>query len=142
MRRSGRPSARMNLRPSAAGAPGTAVSSEEMSPGAPAPGIPPGGTGPDGDTGREDGSGSRAGAGRRRAARRIAVLRALPGLGDMLCLVPALRAVRAAEPEAHITLVGLASSAWFPGRYPALCDELLVLDGVPGIPEVRPDPPA
>jgi len=71
---------------------------------------------------------------------RIAVVRALPGIGDMLCAVPALRAVRAAHPRARITLVGLPSAAWFVDRYPDLVGDLLVVEGVPGLPEVEPDP--
>src|SRR6266545_6310400 len=43
---------------------------------------------------------------------RIAVLRALPGIGDLLCVVPALRAIRAAHAAARVTLVGLPSAAW------------------------------
>ncbi|HEX6238862.1 MAG TPA: glycosyltransferase family 9 protein [Acidimicrobiales bacterium] len=70
------------------------------------------------------------------------MFRALPGVGDMLCLVPALRAVRAARPRAHVVLVGLPSARWLLERYPELCDELLVAEGVAGIPEVAPDPPA
>ena len=80
----------------------------------------------------------RAGA----AVERVAVVRALPGLGDLLCAVPALRAVRAAHPGAHLALVGLPAAAWFVARYDDLVDELLVLDGVPGLPEVEPDPAA
>ncbi|MFP3901229.1 MAG: glycosyltransferase family 9 protein [Acidimicrobiia bacterium] len=76
------------------------------------------------------------------ATRSIAVLRALPGVGDMLCLVPALRAVRAAEPRSHVVLVGLPSARWLVARYPELCDEVVVAEGVAGIPEVVPDPPA
>jgi ADP-heptose:LPS heptosyltransferase len=71
---------------------------------------------------------------------RVAVVRALPGLGDLLCGVPALRAVRAAHPGAHVSLVGLPGAAWFAERYDDLVDDLLVLHGVPGLPEVEPDP--
>ncbi|HEY8543628.1 MAG TPA: glycosyltransferase family 9 protein [Acidimicrobiales bacterium] len=73
---------------------------------------------------------------------RVAALRALPGLGDLLCLVPALRAVRAAHPAARVTLVGLPGAAWFVDRFPHLCDELLPVAGVEGVPEVAPDPEA
>ncbi len=73
---------------------------------------------------------------------RIVVFRALPGVGDLLCAVPALRAVRATHPRAEITLAGLPASAWFVARYPDLVDELLPVEGVAGLPEVAPDPPA
>ncbi|HEX5367418.1 MAG TPA: glycosyltransferase family 9 protein [Acidimicrobiales bacterium] len=72
-------------------------------------------------------------------ARRIAVVRALPGVGDMLCAVPALRALRAAHPRARVTLVGLASAAWFVERFSHLVDDLLEVAGVTGLPEVAPD---
>ena len=78
-------------------------------------------------------------AGRRPAVERIAVVRALPGLGDLLCAVPALRAVRARWPAAHVTLVGLPAAAWFVSRYAALVDDLLVAAGVAGLPEIEPD---
>jgi ADP-heptose:LPS heptosyltransferase len=67
------------------------------------------------------------------------VLRALPGLGDLLCAVPALRAVRSAHPGAQVTLVGLPSASWFVLRYPELVDDLLEVDGVPGLLEVTAD---
>jgi ADP-heptose:LPS heptosyltransferase len=73
------------------------------------------------------------------AVERIAVVRALPGLGDLLCAVPALRAVRARWPAAHVTLVGLPAAAWFVSRYAALVDDLLVAAGVAGLPEIEPD---
>jgi ADP-heptose:LPS heptosyltransferase len=72
--------------------------------------------------------------------RRIAVVRALPGVGDLLCAVPALRAVRGAHPTAHVTLVGLPTAGWFVDRFPHLVDDLLPVCGVPGLPEVVPDP--
>jgi ADP-heptose:LPS heptosyltransferase len=73
------------------------------------------------------------------AVRRIAVVRALPGVGDLLCAVPALRALRAAHPGARITLVGLPAARWFVPRYPGLVDDLLEVAGVPGLPEVVAD---
>jgi ADP-heptose:LPS heptosyltransferase len=73
------------------------------------------------------------------AGRRIAVLRALPGVGDLLCAVPALRAIRAGHPAATIMLVGLPSASWFVHRYPDLVDGLLPVAGVAGLPEVEPD---
>jgi ADP-heptose:LPS heptosyltransferase len=65
----------------------------------------------------------------------VAVLRALPGLGDLLCAVPALRSLRAAARSAEITLVGLPGSGWFRDRFPELIDRLLPLPHWPGIPE-------
>lgn len=70
----------------------------------------------------------------RRPVKRIAVLRALQ-LGDMLCAVPALRALRAAHPAAHISLVGLPWAHVFVERYARYIDELLVLPSLPGMPE-------
>lgn len=66
---------------------------------------------------------------------RIVVLRALPGLGDLLCAVPALRALRAALPRAHVTLVGLESNRETVRRFPRLVDRFEAAPGYPGLPE-------
>lgn len=64
---------------------------------------------------------------------RVAVLRALPGLGDMLCLVPALESLKAGG--AQVALIGLGSSAaWFADRYSMLVDDVIVA-ATPAIPE-------
>ncbi|MCG5075118.1 glycosyltransferase family 9 protein [Paraburkholderia tagetis] len=70
--------------------------------------------------------------------RRIVVFRALQ-LGDMLCCVPALRALRAACPHAHIALVGLPWARAFAARYPTLLDEFIVFPGARGFPEQSED---
>ncbi|MCU0547967.1 MAG: glycosyltransferase family 9 protein [Leptolyngbya sp. Prado105] len=67
---------------------------------------------------------------------KIAIVRALPGLGDFLCSVPALRAIRKAFPRAEITLIGLPSVRELVSRFDEFLDRWLEFPGFPNIPEV------
>lgn len=68
--------------------------------------------------------------------KRVAVVRALRGLGDMLCVIPALRALRQAFPDASLELIGLPEVRWTLERFPHYLDEFVEFPGYPGIPEV------
>lgn len=69
------------------------------------------------------------------ATRSIAIVRALGGLGDFLCAVPALRALRQGHPEARIDYIGLPAIEGVAGRYGALIDRFVTFPGFPGIVE-------
>lgn len=72
---------------------------------------------------------------------RLAVFRAL-NLGDMLCSMPAFRALRISFPTAYIALIGLPSSAALAERHRDCIDELIVFPGHPALPEQPAQPRA
>ena len=71
---------------------------------------------------------------------RVVIFRALPGLGDFLCVTPALRALRRHRPDVQVSYVGLPSTAFLVRRYPHLVDRFLAFPGYHGLPESEADP--
>ena len=69
---------------------------------------------------------------------RVALVRLRVGLGDLLCGVPALRALRARLPEAHVALVTYPEVQDVVDRMGPWIDELIAFPGHPGIPERPP----
>lgn len=66
--------------------------------------------------------------------KKIVVFRALQ-LGDMLCAIPAIRALHYAYPDAEITLVGLPWAKMLLERFPLYFHSLIIFPGYPGFAE-------
>jgi ADP-heptose:LPS heptosyltransferase len=69
----------------------------------------------------------------------VAVFRALPGLGDFLCAIPALRALRRARRDVEISLIGLPGTEALAARFDTYIDRFEPFAGFPGLPDRRPD---
>src|SRR3954469_21058308 len=61
----------------------------------------------------------------RRPGRRVVVVRALPGLGDLLCATPAVRALRQAAPGVDVRLLGLPVAERLLPHWDGLVDGVL-----------------
>lgn len=66
--------------------------------------------------------------------RKIGILRALQ-LGDLLCSIPAIRALRSEFKTAEIFLIGLPNAKPFVQRFPEYFNGLIKFPGFPGLPE-------
>lgn len=73
-----------------------------------------------------------------RKIKKIVVFRALY-LGDMLCFIPALRALRHSFPNSKISLISLPWAAVLAERYPQYVDEIIFFPGYEGLSELVPD---
>ncbi|MDR6943183.1 glycosyltransferase family 9 protein [Mucilaginibacter pocheonensis] len=69
----------------------------------------------------------------------IIIFRALQ-LGDMLCVMPAVRALKCAYPNARITLAGMPWASSFTKRFSKYFDDFIWFPGYPGLPEQQLNP--
>ena len=73
------------------------------------------------------------------SVRSVLLVRLRVGLGDLLCTVPALRALRDSRPDLHVALATWPEMAGVVARMAPWVDELVPFPGAPGIPERPPD---
>jgi ADP-heptose:LPS heptosyltransferase len=73
--------------------------------------------------------------------KKIAIFRALQ-LGDLLCAIPAIRALRHAYPQAHITLLSMPWAESLVTRFPIYFNSFVHFPGYPGLPEQKFTPKA
>jgi ADP-heptose:LPS heptosyltransferase len=73
--------------------------------------------------------------------RKIRIFRALK-LGDLMCMVPAVRALRDALPDSEITLIGMPWAKEFCERFSHLFDCFMAFPGWPALPEQTVEPKA
>ncbi len=71
--------------------------------------------------------------------KKIVLFRALQ-LGDLLCSIPAIRALRQGFPNAEITLVCLPWAKFLAERFPNYFNSVISFPGYPGLPEQTFDP--
>ena len=69
----------------------------------------------------------------------VLLVRLRVGLGDLLCTVPAVRALRDARPDLHVALATWPEMAGVVARMAPWVDELVPFPGAAGIPERPPD---
>ena len=73
--------------------------------------------------------------------KKIAIFRALQ-LGDLLCSIPAVRALRQAYPQAHITLLSMPWALSLVDRFPHYFNSFIHFPCYPGLPEQPLNPQA
>jgi len=70
---------------------------------------------------------------------KVVILRALPGLGDTLCAIPSVRAIKRSRPDLSITVLTNEQAIPYWRRYPEHVDRVIAFPGWPGLPERKPD---